>query len=59
MTFDLPNEHPLARHVQMCRDRGELPLVMRPIREIERTMQVGYCANEANMFRSFPFNARA
>jgi hypothetical protein len=41
MTFHLPNEHPLARHVQMCRDQGELPLVMRPIREIERSMQVG------------------
>ena len=40
MTFDLPNEHPLARHMQMCRLHGELPLVARPIRDIEDMMQV-------------------
>jgi hypothetical protein len=42
MTFDLPNEHPLARHISMCRAHNQLPLITRPIRDIERTLQVTY-----------------
>jgi hypothetical protein len=40
MVFELPDEHPLAQHVRMCRSHSELPLISRPIRDIERLLQV-------------------
>ena len=40
MTFDFPNEHPLAQYIQLCRTHQELPLVSRRIRNIARLLQV-------------------
>jgi hypothetical protein len=40
MTFDLPNEHPLAQYIQLCRTHQELPFVSRRIRSIAQTLQV-------------------
>lgn len=40
MTFDFPNEHPLAQYIQLCRTHQELPLVSRRIRNVARLLQV-------------------
>ena len=50
MVFDLPNEHPLAQHISLCRAHNQLPLITRPIRDIERMLQVT-CRN--TLFFSF------
>jgi hypothetical protein len=47
MAFDLPNEHPLARHMSMCRAHNQLPLITRPILDIERTLQVAHATRFA------------
>ena len=40
MVFDLRNEHPLAQHISLCGAHNQLPLITRPIRDIERMLQV-------------------
>jgi hypothetical protein len=45
MAFELPNEHALARYLQLCRKHSELPLVLRPIRDIEHMTRVGAAAD--------------